>query len=270
LSVLGPSWRDHGDEPVEVPAVPGPHDPAFYADIGDFQGADYRRNAFTAGTSEELAALRRLAPLAAGVTVLDVGCGDARHLRALAADGVVGTGIDVSPGLIAAGRAAAIADGVDVELLVGDARHLPEVIADRAGSFEVVLSLHQGALGTSPVTDPDVLARMAAATRPGGTVVLTLFHALFAARHLAPGDAFDPIHLVHHQHSEVRGPDHTRRDFSLWTASYTARDAARLVIEAGLELVSIRGAEPGAYGRRGEGEVALDDPELLVVARRPG
>jgi poly(A) polymerase len=39
------------------------------------------------------------------------------------------------------------------------------------------------------------------------------------------GDAFDPVHLVHHQVSEVRGPDHARRRFDLWTASYTVRDA---------------------------------------------
>jgi hypothetical protein len=115
-----------------------------------------------------------------------------------------------------------------------------------------------------------VVAGLAAAVRPGGVVALTCFHALFAARHLAPGDAFDPVALVHHQVAEVRGPDHTRRRFELWTAAYTAREAARLASDAGLEVVSVRGVEPGAYGRRSEGEVALDDPELLVIARRPG
>jgi hypothetical protein len=100
-------------------------------------------------------------------------------------------------------------------------------------------------------------------------VVVTFFHALFAARHLAPGDAFDPVHLVHHQVSEVHGPDHARRRFDLWTASYTVRDAVRALSDAGLEVVDVRGVEPGGYGRRGSGEVGLDDPELLVTARRP-
>jgi hypothetical protein len=137
------------------------------------------------------------------------------------------------------------------------------------GGFDVVWSLCQGALGTSPATDPVVLAGLAAAVRPGGSVIATFFHALFAARHLAPGDAFDPVHLVHHQTSEVHGPDHARRSFDLWTASYTVREAVRLVGSAGLEVVDVRGVEPGAYGRRAAGEVALDDPELLVLARRP-
>jgi hypothetical protein len=100
-------------------------------------------------------------------------------------------------------------------------------------------------------------------------VVVTVFHALFAARHLAPGDAFDPVHGTHHQVSEVHGPDHQRRRFDLWTAAYTVREAARLLADAGLEVLSVRGVEPGAYGRRADGEVALDDPELLLLARRP-
>jgi SAM-dependent methyltransferase len=263
------SWRDHEDRPTEVPPVPGPDVEAFYVPIGDFQGAAYRRNAFAAGTAEEVAALRTLVDLPPGTRVLDVGCGDARHLRALARDGIVAVGVDVSPGLVEAGRAAAAAEGVTVDLRVGDARALPTLLGEEAGTFDVAWTLCQGALGTSPVSDPTVLAGLAAAVRPGGTVVATFFHALFAARHLAPGDAFDPVHLVHHQTSEVHGPDHARRRFDLWTASYTVGDAVRLVTDAGLEVAEVRGVEPGAYGRRAAGEVALDDPELLVVAHRP-
>jgi SAM-dependent methyltransferase len=269
MSGRPPSWRDHADRPADVPAVPGPDEPAFYGPIGAFQGADYARNAFARGTAEEVAALRRLVPLGAGTRVLDVGCGDARHLRMLAHDGVVGVGVDVSPELVRAGREAAAREGVEVDLRVGDARELPLRLGAEAGTFDVAWTLCQGGLGTSPASDPTVVAGLAAAVRPGGTVVLTLFHALFAARHLAPGDAFDPVHLVHHQSTEVRGPDHARATFDLWTASYTVRDAERLTTQAGLTLVEVRGVEPGAYGRRDAGEVALDDPELLVVAVRP-
>jgi SAM-dependent methyltransferase len=266
---LEPSWRDHRDQPATAPPVPAPDQPAFYAPIGDFQGADYRRNAFAAGTTAEVVALRALVPLAAGTRVLDVGCGDARHLRALAAEGVLGTGVDVSPGLIDAARRAADAAGVRLELFVADARRLSDA-GVRPGSFDVAWSLCQGALGTSPVSDPAVVAGLAQAVRPGGHVVVTVFHALFAVRHLVAGDAFDPIHLVHHQRSEVRGPDHARATFDLWTASYTVPTARRLLEDAGLEPIEVRGVEPGAYDRRRAGEVALDDPELLLVGRRPG
>jgi SAM-dependent methyltransferase len=268
----GPSsWRDHDDQPVSVPAVPGPETPPFYTAIGDLQGADYRRNAFTAGTEEELSTLLDLAPVEAGMRVLDVGCADGRHLRALA-DVVPGTqlvGVDVSPGLLDAGRHAARTEDVEVVFLEGDARDLPAVLGERVGTFDVVWSLCQGALGTSPVTDPAVLAGMATALRPGGTLIATFFHALFAARHLVAGDAFDTVGLVHHQRTEVRGPEHARQVVDLWTASYTVRDVGRLATEVGLEVREVRGVQPGAYGHRGPGEVGLDDPELLLVAHRP-
>ncbi|MTV25310.1 class I SAM-dependent methyltransferase [Nitriliruptoraceae bacterium ZYF776] len=269
---LAASWRDHGDVPASVPPVPGADAPAFYVPIGDFQGADYRRNAFAAGTAEEVAALTAIAGLRAGSRVLDVGCGDARHLRALAREpGVVGLGVDVAPGLVDAARAAAAADGVGdhLEVRVGDARALTSALGEEVGTFDVAWSLCQGGFGTSPATDPAVLSGLAAAVRPGGRVLVTGFHALFAARHLAPGDAFDPVHLVHHQVSEVRGRDHARRRFDLWTASYTVRDLVAALHDVGLVVTGVRGVEPGAYGRRADGEVALDDPELLVVARRP-
>ncbi len=267
MNRLPPSWRDHADRPADAPPVPGVDEEAFYVPIGDFQGADYRRNAFAAGTAEEVDALVALTGLGAGDTLLDVGCGDARHLRALASRGVVGTGVDVSAGLVEAGRAAAAAEDVEVELLVGDARRLDGVLGARRGTFDVAWSLCQGALGTSPRADPGVVSGLARAVRPQGLVVLSFFHALFAARHLAPGDVLDTVHLTHHQVSEVHGPDHQRRRFDLWTAAYTVREAARLATDAGLEVVSVRGVEPGGYGRRAEGEVGLDDPELLIVAR---
>lgn len=266
------SWRDHRDRPVEVPSPPGPDDEAFYVPIGQFQGVLYRRNAFAAHTRAEVDALVARTGLRAGQLVVDIGCGDGRHLRELAARGVSGVGMDVSPALVEAARTAARSEqdawpaGTHLDVVTGDARrradfaHVPRATAD------VAWTLCQGAFGTHPATDPDVLAAVASCVRPGGLVVATAFHALFAVRHMVVGDAFDPVDLVHHQVSEVRGPDDARAHFDLWTAAYTARELAGLVVQAGLEVVAIAGAEPGRYG---SDQVGLDDPELLIVARVP-
>ncbi len=259
-------YRDHRDRPVGRPAEPGPDAPAFYAAIGDFQGRAYRRNAFARATTAEVEALWRRVGLRAGHRVLDVGCGNGRHLRALARRGVAGLGVDVSAGLVRAGREAAGEEGLTGARFVHhDARDLAGVTGRDA--FDAAWSLCQGAVGTSPETDPEVLASMVRAVRPGGRVAVTLFHALFAARNLERGDALDPVRLVHHRVSEVRGPDAARRRFPLWTATYTAREACRMARDAGLEVRSVSGCEPGRYDGTA---VALDDPELLLIGTVPG
>lgn len=273
--VVDPTWRDHRDRPVVVPPPPSGDDEPFYRAIGAWQGGLYDRNAFTAGTVAEVDALVARTGLAPGQRVLDVGCGTGRHGRELATRGIEGVGVDVADEFVVAAREAfqrevAGQPGVvDWAFVQGDARHLGPVLArfDLDGSFDVAWSLCHGGFGTDPAAEGDVVAGLATAVGPGGVVVLTAFHALFAVRHLVPGDAFDPEHLVHHQRSEVHGPDDQRRPFDLWTVTHTARDLRRLAVDAGLEVVSIDGAEPGAYDREG---VALDDPELLAVLRRPG
>lgn len=268
LAGLPARWRDHEDRAVDRPSPPGGDEAAFYVPLMEFQGADYDRNAFAMGTAGEVAALAARLGLRAGDRVLDVGCGTGRHLRGVADDvGCLGVGVDVSPALVEVARGRAPAG---CTFAVGDARDLTAipavaaVVADRG--FDVVWSLCQGAFGTSPATDPAVVAGMATAARPGGLVVLTAFHALFAARHLVDGDAYDVVHGVHHQRTEVRGPDHQRRWFDLWTTAYTVGEVVRLCAEVGLEVDDVVGCEPGRYDAE---EVRLDDPELLVVARRP-
>ena len=252
-------WRDHDDRPVDVPAPPSTGSTAFYAAIGDFQGADYRRNAFASGTADEVAVLRRHLRLEDTDVVLDVGCGDGRHLRALVEFGVRGVGVDVSAGLL--GAAETMRTHAPPPWFVrADARRLP--IAP--SSVDAAFSVCQGGFGTDPDGDAAIVRAMAAAVRAGGRVAFTAFHALFAVRHLVPGDAYDPIRGVHHHVADVRG-DAGAQAFDLWTTCYTAGEAVALLDGAGCDVVDVIGVEPGRYG--GDG-VGLDDPELLVIGVR--
>lgn len=263
------SWRNHRDEPVEVPEAPDGGAGSHYAAIGAFQGGDYRRNAFAKATEHEVDALSRRLGLLPGMGVLDIGCGDGRHLRELARRGLGGLGIDLSEELVLAARAAAAAEGLDtVDFLAADAREFLAGWAEAPAPppFDAGLSLCQGAFGTSLVTDRAVMHGLAHHVRPGGVVALTAFHALFAARHLVEGDAFDPVTGRHHHRAEVHGPDGERRTWDLWTTAWTVRELVALAEEAGLAVLDVVGCEPGRYDGQG---VGLDDPELLLVARRP-
>lgn len=93
--------------------------------------------------------------------VLDIGCGEGKFTRSLTAiyDNV--TGIDVKERAIDKAKAAAAAEGKDVEFLVGDARALP--FADAAFDTVVISnSLHH-------IPGPDKgLAEAARVLKPGG------------------------------------------------------------------------------------------------------
>jgi SAM-dependent methyltransferase len=260
------AWTDRDGHPVHAPEPP----PAgsYYGPIGDFQAGGYDRNAFALGTRQEVAHLVDVLGLRPGVRLLDVGCATGRHLRALAERGVDGVGVDISAGLLAAGRDRLATERSDhsgsVHLVQADARRLPLA----TGWADVVLCLCQGGFGITPGGDARILAELARVLRPGGTLMITAFSLAFAVRHLAPEDAIDLVRGVVHSPAEVRGPDGERRTYDLWTACYTPAHLAALCAAEGLEIQSLTGVEPGAYG---DDPPTVRHPELLVRATRaPG
>lgn len=107
---------------------------------------------------------------AAGVTaghqVLDVATGDGNAAIVAAQRGATVTGIDLTPAQVELARARCQAEGLDVDLRVGDAQNLD--VAD--ASFDAVVSV----MGAIFAPDHErALAEMARACRPGGTVALT-------------------------------------------------------------------------------------------------
>ncbi|MBC9033493.1 class I SAM-dependent methyltransferase [Sphingomonas sp. JC676] len=106
-----------------------------------------------------------MTPPLAGLDLLDAGCGTGRRLRDCGAATAIG--IDLSPEMLAAGRAAGLPDTIPT--LVGDLRALP--VADRA--FDVVWC--RLAIGHVPECEA-VYAELSRVCRPGGRVIVSDFH----------------------------------------------------------------------------------------------
>jgi SAM-dependent methyltransferase len=242
-------------------APPAPEGP-WFNDIASFLGSAYLRNSFTRGTEQEVAFLVETLGLEPGMRVLDAGCGPGRHALALARRGINVVGVDLSPDFIALAREAA--DGLPVEVHVQDVRDLAF-----DSEFDAVLCLCQGGFGLLGGGDDEdrVIERFARALAPGGHLALSAFSSYFVMRDFESGESFDAERGVHHEIATVRGPDGEERSYDLWTTCYTPRELRLLAERAGLVVEHVFGVSPGRYART---PPAVDVPEHVLVARRPG
>src|SRR5947209_1866889 len=105
------------------------------------------------------------ANLRAGWRVLDVACGNGNATLAAARSGTSAVGVDYVPELLESGRTRAVAEGLDVELRLGDAEALPF----NDGSFDAALSVFGAMFAPDHHRAAGEILRV---VRPGGTVGL--------------------------------------------------------------------------------------------------
>lgn len=231
--------------------------------IAEFLGPAYLRNAFTMGTEQEVAFLVDELGLEAGMRILDAGCGPGRHALALARRGMEVVGIDLSPAFVDLARSAAGEQHVSATFEVADIRTLAYEQA-----FDAVVCLCQGGLGLlgGGADEARAMARIAAATRPGGRVAVSAFNAYFVVRHMDAGETFDAVTGVNHEVAVVRDESGSEREFDLWTTCFTPRELSLMAERAGLSVDACYGVTPGDYARR---PPSIDRHEHLLLATRP-
>ncbi|HEY2893630.1 MAG TPA: methyltransferase domain-containing protein [Pirellulales bacterium] len=119
------------------------------------------------GTTLQIAGetLCEAADLDAGSRVLDVACGNGNAALAAARRFCKVVGLDYVPELLARGRERAMADGLPIEFVEGDAESLPFPVA----SFDAAVST----FGVMFAPDQERAAReLVRVVRPGGTIAL--------------------------------------------------------------------------------------------------
>lgn len=230
-----------------------PADGSHYRRIGEVQAGGYHRNAFAQGTANEVAVLAAVLDLHPGDRVLDVGCGNGRHVTALRAQGIHAIGVDLSPEVLRDGPPTTAA---------ARAQALP--LAD--GSVDAAFSVCQGGFSVDLGLDGRTVDALHRVVRPGGRVALSAFSLVFAVRFMGEGEAMDLTRGRHHHVADVRGPGGARASIDLWTTAYTPAHLVEVLDRRGFTPLGVAGVEAGAYQRDRSPTIA--DPELLVWAER--
>ena len=75
----------------------------------------------------------------------------------------------------------------------------------------------------------------------------------------------DPATGVLHERATVRNEEGVEKVFDAWTTCFTARELEVLAERSGLDVDGVHGVAPGRYGTA---PPTIEDPELLLLARR--
>lgn len=180
----------------------------------------------------------------AGRSAIDVGCGAGLLAEPLARMGAKVTGVDAAPENIAAARAHAAGQGLEIGYFAGELAALPPAKFDLVTSMEVV----------EHVTDPAAfIAQLAARLAPGGLMILSTPNRTMLSKLLLV-EAAERVGAV------PRGTHN-------WDQFLKPEELTKLVEEAGLEVIDRTGLAPSAAkGFKLGGSEALN---YLIAARWP-
>ena len=183
-----------------------------------------------------------------GSRVLDLGCGPGPAFARAGATRCRGRRYRPLGGV----RRARAAGGTEPKASTAEFRAADVRDLDEHDAFDAVICLCQGGFGLLGGRDDEALiARFAAALKPGGRLALSAFHVAFAVRFLETGDRFDPATGVHHERATLRDPDGAERDVRpVDDLLHAARAAPPGVGRRARRRVGRRVSRPGQYGRR--------------------
>lgn len=235
----------------------------------DAHAPDYMDNSFTKATADEVEFIIEELKLAAGSTILDVGCGTGRHSVELAKRGYIMTGVDISGGMLEEARKAAEIAGIRLDLVKADAA---QMAFNR--KFDAAICLCEGAfalLGNddNPYEhDMKILNNISAALKPGAPFILETLNGLQKARHFnnedVKGGKFDPLALVETFTMEQETPE-GKKVFTLRERGYIASELILMMKLSGFSVRHVWGGTAGNWIRE---TLNMDEIGILLVARK--
>ena len=226
----------------------------------------YLRNDFTRNTVSEVDFIIRELGVKPGQCFLDVGCGTARHSLELARRGHRCTGIDLSADMLAVGRKTALEEGLEIELIQGDAsatrlrRRFDHAICLCEGAFSLL------EIGADPVQyHAGILRNIRSMLRPGGMFLLTALNGYRLAREHTDADvASGHFDIMSTAHREAL-PAGSGSAVLVIEKGFMPAELAGLLEGAGFRVRSIWGGTAGGWNKA---SLQLDEIEIMVIATK--
>lgn len=179
-----------------------------------------------------------LPPLSAGMRSLELGCGAGQNSMVLAQAGVDAIAIDVSPAQIAHGKKLQLQLGTCLDLRTG----AMDELSDDLGQFDLIHSSY----GLPFADDPGaVIRRCAELLRPGGTLLFSVGHPVYAGEWLELDENEQGIFLGNYFQPmpDVRAGDN-EEESTTWAKAYPVSTTLDWVVDAGLLIQRV--LEPAA------------------------
>jgi len=178
--------------------------------------------------------------------ILDVGCGNARHVLELARRGYHVVGIDLSESMLAQGRRTAKNENLNVKLIQCDAREL-----ESQDEFGVAIMLCEGAFSLMEEDEMDeaILANVSRALNSDGKLILTAPNASFILTQKS-GDSFDEVTFRERFKLDKTKPDGSKKTLDCTQRYYTCPELKRMLKEAGFQSVEFFACTKAGYNRK--------------------
>ena len=220
----------------------------------------------------EVDAIVAVLALQPGTAILDLCCGQGRHLVPLAQRGYKMTGLDLSEYLLGIARKRAEEAGVAVEFHQGDMREIPW-----AGRFDAVINMFT-AFGyfDDESENQKVLHAVRRALKPGGKLLMEMMPRDRLARIFQARDweqfedgtiawyerEFDAVTGINTQRTTYRTPDGALHHRGHRVRVYTPTELCRMLREAGLEPVTVLDGSDGT-------PYTMDSYRMAILAQKP-
>jgi ubiquinone/menaquinone biosynthesis C-methylase UbiE len=248
----------------------------WYETLFENYGKQYDKECFTQGTVGECDFIEQEAAHNKRLRILDIGCGTGRHAIELTKRGYTNVvGVDLSESQITRAKEKALAEKLNIDFRVADARNLPF-----DSEFDLIIMLCEGGFSLMETDEMnfEILQNARDSLAEGGKLIFNTLNGLFpifnSVQEFMDGEKEDgnSFHknlkfnlMTFRQTGEMTAVDDDGNEMILQTNErwYMPVEITWLLKTLGFKQIDICGAHLGEFSR--EHELTVKDFEMLVI-----